>query len=684
MNFSFLNNFGLGANPPEHSITDTTNYAGQGYNPVAISGLLKLTGPAGVYYINPGYINDNYGAPDTVDPFAAVVKSLPLNGDGEVEQGTYYVDYKIKVAAQQLYANIIGLSVPNNSITLPGNLVAAIQASPLFAITGSTGNDGLYNVTSASYVSGNTVVVLLQALPSPVPNGQFGYINDLYFQAPQQILIYTEDTPCALIDMDADCGCAKLTSRDATVYGVWSLVQRTHTLNYPLGSGVSPVVSSSALILINDLYTNTYVAQLSLDISYSPSTGFTITDTITAQKDLKVVCDAGLCCIYSCMKAVMLKYIDYKANGSQMEANRYQNIIIKMYGYWMMYSIAQGCGNENDMATHLGSIKTLIDTECGDCACTSDCNDGATTQVIPFCGPNGGSGNITIYDVVACVDNNYLIVTPNLVNDTLTFTVCVNETNLDIHIAGLIAAINLEDLADVTITTVIDGQALVWDSGTGQWVNQFIEYNDLNDVDVTTDPLQNGDMMIWDTVNQVWVNVRRDGILYNPETIVGTDATLNWKVLHTFPVPAGRLNADGDQLRWLSWVRMVPASFAAGNQRLRIKHTVGGVIIPWSLLTITGPETYLNQKKIVFYKVEFFITRVNNTEVSARAVFHAMSGLPLNGFSSGSSEVDGISITGLDLDGVGITLETQGKNEDNAAADTIKEIGFMVEKMAKI
>lgn len=57
----------------------------------------------------------------------------------------------------------------------------------------------------------------------------------------------------------------------------------------------------------------------------------------------------------------------------------------------------------------------------------------------------------------------------------------------------------LEDLLDVDVETVTDGQGLVWDESTLKWVpaDVAVEIDDLNDVDTTTTPPDVGDVLSW-------------------------------------------------------------------------------------------------------------------------------------------------------------------------------------------
>ena len=68
-------------------------------------------------------------------------------------------------------------------------------------------------------------------------------------------------------------------------------------------------------------------------------------------------------------------------------------------------------------------------------------------------------------------------------------------------INDIVEQLDLTDLADVTITAVQDGEVLVYDAGSGEWVNgegNFVaELNDLTDVTITS-PSQ-GDLMVYNT-----------------------------------------------------------------------------------------------------------------------------------------------------------------------------------------
>lgn len=696
MNFSFLNIFALGANPKTHSIFDNTDYASQGIVSANVSGLLQLTGPAGAYYSNPGYINDDFSAPDIAPPGTnpgdEKVVNLPLNNSNEVELGTYTLDYKIKVAAQLITRGIVSVNTSTNTVGVTGNVMSeiAIAIGGTLDIIGSTGNNGTYTIIGSSYNStlNQTIITLQQVLPSAVVNGSITYTNDKYYQATQVALVFNSEEPCAKLEIVSDCNCAKLSSTDVTTYGQWSVVQRTNTLNYPLGSDgnpvVAPVVSSQAQINITDLYTNTYTGQLSVDISYDFGNGFTATSTIFAQKDHKVTCETGLCCTYTCIKSVFLKYLDLRANGSQADANVLWTKVLKLLEYWMLYSIARSCGNATDATRWLNDIKALLEQEC-DCGC-DDCDDGETTQVIPLCGVSGGSGNSQIYDVVACQGNSLITVTSNTVNDTTTFTVCVNTTNLTNFIEGIIANTSIGDLSDVTLTSPVDGNVLVWNAISQTFQNTFLNISQLGDVDLSTNPPVTGDVLVWNQSTGLWEVTHMGNIIYNDQTLTSTAADLVDTTLKTFDIPADTLHLDGDEVRFRAGVSLLPKE----NDFVNLKLMVGSEVIYLQLMSTLSPSGYTMRAKgselsAGLSYLEGRIIRLSATTVKVLIKSNNMFGFLMLADVNYTNEFTvNQPVVVSDLGANTLNIKITGQNETLAAAGTVNAHHLTVERNPKI
>lgn len=91
-----------------------------------------------------------------------------------------------------------------------------------------------------------------------------------------------------------------------------------------------------------------------------------------------------------------------------------------------------------------------------------------------------------------------------------TDTTYTAGTNVDIT-NGVISATDtdtdaLSELTDTAISSPSDGDALVYDSTSGKWVNGGVasDIGDLNDVDITTPT--DGQVLSYDATNQEWVN----------------------------------------------------------------------------------------------------------------------------------------------------------------------------------
>ena len=68
---------------------------------------------------------------------------------------------------------------------------------------------------------------------------------------------------------------------------------------------------------------------------------------------------------------------------------------------------------------------------------------------------------------------------------------------------------DMDDLGDVKLTNLANGEILMWDSTAGKWVNilNSATVNTLNAVgDVSINLLQDGQVLVWDNTSQKWIN----------------------------------------------------------------------------------------------------------------------------------------------------------------------------------
>jgi hypothetical protein len=83
------------------NFVDTSNYAAQVSPDTGIKGVLRITGPSGLVYANADYATPASSTADITDGggFINNVISIPLDASGDVQEGTYLVEYKAYVTA---------------------------------------------------------------------------------------------------------------------------------------------------------------------------------------------------------------------------------------------------------------------------------------------------------------------------------------------------------------------------------------------------------------------------------------------------------------------------------------------------------------------------------------------------------------------------------------------------------
>jgi len=113
-------------------------------------------------------------------------------------------------------------------------------------------------------------------------------------------------------------------------------------------------------------------------------------------------------------------------------------------------------------------------------------------------------------------------------------------TDLTVH--------DLDELRDVTITSVADKDFIRWDAANGIWVNsspETLAIDDLSDVDTSTTPAANSDVLQYDGTNWVPVNVDSVG----RTTFVALDDTpADYSGSAEYTV---KVNAAGDALEFV-------------------------------------------------------------------------------------------------------------------------------------
>jgi hypothetical protein len=413
----------LNNSPEDCTFTDTTPYVANGVALADVRGILKLTGPSGVFYKNAGWDSDDFSAPD-IDADVSLIltgTALPLDANGDVLTGTYTVEYKVDV-----------------SLTV-------------------------YTATAVEYD-------------------------------------YCFDNPEVDIDMTADCATSILTSEDNTDYDVDcngttvspGTTTRTHTVKYPVDLGISDVVETADTVIVGpNIYTNIWTTTISTVLQYILPDGLIVNTTVTGIDYLDVQCDECQCDFILCIQNIVSRYEGY-LNTNPKEANRLLNILTRIEAYWMLYSMAVRCGEDDLKDSYCASLVALISSET---TCCSDDDDTSSQEIIPVSG--SGSGITTYYNV------------------------WFNGTG--------VPSSSLGNNNDYYIVSTAGGGALVGDvykKITGSWTYQFSLLGPAGSAATNLYELLNNDM-----------------------TAVGTDAGTLEKDLMSYTLTAGALDANGEFLK---------------------------------------------------------------------------------------------------------------------------------------
>jgi len=238
------------------TVTDGTVYsASTPATPASVvRGMLRITGPSGIFYVNPNYGANTFADAD-IDGSVGMSKSgisLPLDANGKVLQGAYLFDYRVGLKYRTLTFNEAG-----SEIIIEHNATGRLTPGAVFLVLSSSLNNGIKTVVSSTYDSGTdtTSVIVSQAVVNETSLDGYTILGSFEKRFTYN---YCFEEPEISLSVLANCFCSKLTSTDTSNYtstcnGVSvspTLVQRVHTINYPFGSSpVNPVVTGNGAVL---------------------------------------------------------------------------------------------------------------------------------------------------------------------------------------------------------------------------------------------------------------------------------------------------------------------------------------------------------------------------------------------------------------------------------------------------
>ncbi|MES3018139.1 MAG: hypothetical protein V4721_10180 [Bacteroidota bacterium] len=313
--------------------------------------------------------------------------------------------------------------------------IALVNVNSVFSITSPSGTV-IYNNTD--YSNGGcdirNSVSRINQTTIPLPLGADGFPESGTYIITEStydnnLLVYSTDTntyeydyvrPEVAITQTTDCVSPLFTSTDSTTYTVNSIVPtitREHTITFPVGSGLSPLVGTAATMTrgYEQFANGTQSTTIVSDLIYVFTDGLTVVDEITGYQSVTVDCTDS-CAIYCCLRSVEQQMIGYSTTNTALFAST-RSLFTEAMGIIGMVTLARTCNKSADISGYLTEVKTLLN-------CTDDCSCSGDAPALVT-----GLGGL-VNNVVVNSSGSPIVVTPVVVGTTTTYTITFNAALL--------------------------------------------------------------------------------------------------------------------------------------------------------------------------------------------------------------------------------------------------------------
>lgn len=358
-------------------IVDNTDYSAIDFNDVGAVGTFTITGPDGVPIVVGGTIDLSGG--DT----ESAAFNLPLDSNGDILNGTYTWSYVPTFS-------VSGFAV--DSFTAPDQVtIGSVDWTDIFdepgetnqiTIAGATtpGNDGTYDVVSASLVGGDTVFTVDDSGISTEAGGSatisFTVTYNSFASGIQTFTGCDIQTPTATTTVYCNTTqFGQIIFQDTTVLPSGQVLDtRLWNISYP-GNLTDPptpadVTSSSPSVTINTLATGTWTWRLTYSVTVTQTDGLIYTYTASSEAtEVNVTCTT--LCSLKCGIDKLINQSSLAVNGGAT-VNRYSNYIFLVSIYYMGATLAQECGDQDKFDYYAGLIQDTLNLAGVDCDCGCD------------------------------------------------------------------------------------------------------------------------------------------------------------------------------------------------------------------------------------------------------------------------------------------------------------------------
>jgi hypothetical protein len=180
------------------------------------------------------------------------------------------------------------------------------------------------------------------------------------------------------LEITVDCLCGKITSKDITDYNGAEVV-RTHTLTPPAGLNFEPIVSASAEITANPLYTKTWTSTLSSTFEISVGEYDTVLLKLATTASKEVTCAYSVNEIICCIAALNRRY-EQTRHTNKVLAEKYFQELTRVTQLKNLIEAHIRLGEYDPADILIKELKSIIN-------CEKDCGCGDNSQpVLVDCG----------------------------------------------------------------------------------------------------------------------------------------------------------------------------------------------------------------------------------------------------------------------------------------------------------
>ena len=604
---TFSSGFLLNTSPQSIILNDTTPYVAQGIALSQVKGNFVLKSVGGIFHSN-----TNWATPDIVASTSlSYLTNAPLDQHGRVLNGQYTFTYTVEVTAEAFSLPIIGIDQSGQRFIVAGNQITnilnATNGDTFIIATGA--NAGTYAVVAStcSYdlVNNKTYIGVNSAIPSgsDISSPITFAANTTY--STTNTLNYCFLEPDVKIEAIDDCfkstlvvsDLTKLNAIDCGVILTPQSINGTMIINYPINPSTGSPMASPITVSINNqnvsytlnpICTGVFQIEYNVTVIYLLPDGSTLTVDLVGKKDHEVVCESGLCCASQCISNVYNNWLEARRTNPSQE-KQWEDLLMKVMGAWMLYSINYECGNTSASQKYLAIIIELVKTN--NCNCCPETSNAPTWVTAPI----STSGTTSI--VVA---GTGIVVTPSGTNP-ITYTVSLNAGVVNGMIAAAMSSQKLFDHTDTAeIAPLINGQVLKYDSISGKWSNLLLSLSDLTNVSMSG-VAQNYVLTMGAGGVASFAPSTFHNVIDNDIADVGTPASNTETVLKSFTIPAGTLVNNGDYV-------IIEAGLISSTANPLLPNTIKY----YFGVTPTLRNT-LTFSAVTFMSFEFKISRVNAT-----------------------------------------------------------------------